>query len=501
MQPVNQEGLALSDAGAERGARSGGQGFVASGATGLATLVASAVTATHGAIPRPTLPGSSGDSLRHPPDTSAQDALRPGGGLATVPRLWKGAPWPTPKTRPTRRLKRTSGPKSRRSTSSAWTRRASGATRASTRTATATAPSTWPREIHAKHGAQSAEDLEKGPPAVYTVAGRIVAMRTFGKAAFIKLRDRSGEIQVHMKKDALGDAYEALQALRPGRLPRRHRPRLPHQDGRADPVRHEVHSAHQVPAPPAREVARPHGRGDPLPPALPGPDLQPRREGDLPQAQQAGALHPRVPRRPRLRRGRDPDDAPARLRRGGAALHHAPQRARHRSVHAHRARSCTSSAWWWAGFERVYEINRNFRNEGISTRHNPEFTMLEFYQAYATYEDLMDLTEEMLSEAAKAVTGDTKVTYQGPHAGLRQGLEAHPHGRGHPRGGGRRALRQGHGGPGPAAPRAAQDGPRRGRAPRRRDHEPRRAGGRPLRAPRRGTRSSIPPSSPTTPPR
>ncbi len=51
------------------------------------------------------------------------------------------------------------------------------------------------------------------------------------------------------------------------------------------------------------------------------------------------------------------------------------------------------------GFERVFEINRNFRNEGLSTRHNPEFTMLEFYQAYATYDDLMDLTEEMLSLA------------------------------------------------------------------------------------------------------
>ena len=48
------------------------------------------------------------------------------------------------------------------------------------------------------------------------------------------------------------------------------------------------------------------------------------------------------------------------------------------------------------GFERVYEINRNFRNEGISTHHNPEFTMLEFYQAYADYRDLMDLTEELL---------------------------------------------------------------------------------------------------------
>ncbi len=49
------------------------------------------------------------------------------------------------------------------------------------------------------------------------------------------------------------------------------------------------------------------------------------------------------------------------------------------------------------GFERVFEINRNFRNEGLSTRHNPEFTMLEFYQAYATYEDLITLTEEMIS--------------------------------------------------------------------------------------------------------
>ncbi|MGV3621801.1 MAG: lysine--tRNA ligase [Archangium sp.] len=63
------------------------------------------------------------------------------------------------------------------------------------------------------------------------------------------------------------------------------------------------------------------------------------------------------------------------------------------------------------GFDRVYEINRNFRNEGVSTRHNPEFTMLEFYQAYATYEDLMDLSEEMISEAAVAVTGSSVVKY------------------------------------------------------------------------------------------
>ncbi len=65
------------------------------------------------------------------------------------------------------------------------------------------------------------------------------------------------------------------------------------------------------------------------------------------------------------------------------------------------------------GFERVFEINRNFRNEGLSTRHNPEFTMLEFYQAYADYRDLMDLTETMLRGLALNVLGSTTVDYQG----------------------------------------------------------------------------------------
>ncbi|MEZ5524968.1 MAG: lysine--tRNA ligase [Pseudomonadales bacterium] len=65
------------------------------------------------------------------------------------------------------------------------------------------------------------------------------------------------------------------------------------------------------------------------------------------------------------------------------------------------------------GMERVFEINRNFRNEGLSTRHNPEFTMLEFYQAYADYHDLMDLTEDMLRHIAQEVLGTTAVHYQG----------------------------------------------------------------------------------------
>ncbi|MGH8801525.1 MAG: lysine--tRNA ligase, partial [Casimicrobiaceae bacterium] len=66
------------------------------------------------------------------------------------------------------------------------------------------------------------------------------------------------------------------------------------------------------------------------------------------------------------------------------------------------------------GLDRVYEINRNFRNEGVSTQHNPEFTMLEFYQAYANYHDLMDLTEELITTVAKEVNGTT-ITHFGGH--------------------------------------------------------------------------------------
>ncbi len=65
------------------------------------------------------------------------------------------------------------------------------------------------------------------------------------------------------------------------------------------------------------------------------------------------------------------------------------------------------------GFEKVYEINRNFRNEGISTQHNPEFTMLEFYMAYADYNDLFKVTEEMFSYLAEEILGSQKIIYQG----------------------------------------------------------------------------------------
>jgi lysyl-tRNA synthetase class 2 len=75
------------------------------------------------------------------------------------------------------------------------------------------------------------------------------------------------------------------------------------------------------------------------------------------------------------------------------------------------------------GFEKVFEINRNFRNEGLSTRHNPEFTMMEFYEAYRDYRYLMDYTEALIRHAALAATGSTTVTYQGNTIDLAQAFD------------------------------------------------------------------------------
>jgi lysyl-tRNA synthetase class 2 len=73
--------------------------------------------------------------------------------------------------------------------------------------------------------------------------------------------------------------------------------------------------------------------------------------------------------------------------------------------------------------ERVFEINRNFRNEGVSTRHNPEFTMIEFYEAYQDYHYLMDLTEALLREVAQKALGTTAITYQGTPIDLAQSFD------------------------------------------------------------------------------
>ena len=124
--------------------------------------------------------------------------------------------------------------------------------------------------------------------------------------------------------------------------------------------------------------------------ARPRPQADPDRPHDSPPS-----------RRPRLLRGRDADAARHRRRRRGPAVHHAPQRARHRPV-SRIALELHLKRLLVGGIEKVYEIGRVFRNEGISPRHNPEFTMLELYQAYGDYRSMMDLTEGLIVACVEA---------------------------------------------------------------------------------------------------
>ncbi|MFP2929339.1 lysine--tRNA ligase [Pyxidicoccus sp. 3LG] len=264
-------------------------------------------------------------------------------------------------------------------------------------------------DILKKHAQQTAEELDASPT-TYDVAGRLVAMRSFGKAAFIKLRDRSGEIQVHMKKDALGDAYEVfklcdlgdflgatgtlfrsktgeltLSATKFVPLTKSLRPMPEKWHGLTDvEIRYRQRYLDLVGNPDVKQAFL--RRSKLITFIRSFLDARDFVEVETPM------MHPLV---------------------SGAAAR--PFTTHHNALdidlYMRIAPELYLKRLVVGGLERVYEVNRNFRNEGISTRHNPEFTMLEFYQAYATYEDLMDLSEEMISAAAKEITGDTKVKY------------------------------------------------------------------------------------------
>src|SRR5262249_33380642 len=262
-----------------------------------------------------------------------------------------------------------------------------------------------------KHGSQSADELEKNAEE-YEVAGRVMAIRSFGKAAFLKLRDRSGEIQVHLKQDALGAAYELFKLVDVGDF----------IAIKGKPFRSK-----------SGELTIAASRMVPLTKALRPPpekwhglvDLETRyrqRYLDLisnPQVKKAFLQRFELTRFLRQfleEKGFIEVETPMMhtLVSGAVArpfvTHH---NALDLDLYMRIAPELYLKRLVVGGLERVYEINRNFRNEGISTKHNPEFTMLEFYQAYATYRDLIELTEQMLSQAAQRVTGSLSLDYQG----------------------------------------------------------------------------------------
>ncbi len=267
-------------------------------------------------------------------------------------------------------------------------------------------------EIHARHGNQSMEEIEKAEPASYDVAGRIVAVRSFGKAAFVKLRDRSGEIQVHLKKDALGDAYEVFKLCDMGDFIAAQGTIFRSKTG-------ELTLSAQKFVPLTKSLR-------PLPEKWHGlTDVEIRyrqRYLDLvsnPDVKQVFLKRNKLVRfirdfldGARLRRGGDPDDAPAGVRRGGPPVHHPPQRAGHRSVHADRAGAVPQAPGGRRHRARLRD-QPQLPQRGHRHPAQPRVHDARVLPGLRDYEDLMDITEEMLSGAAKAVTGDTKVSYQG----------------------------------------------------------------------------------------
>jgi len=265
---------------------------------------------------------------------------------------------------------------------------------------------------------------EKGAPPTllsdekFALAGRIVALRGFGKATFAKILDRSGEIQIYVKKDQVGDAaYQLWQKAERGDfvgavggamftrtgeltiladraviLTKATRPLPEKWHGLQDvEIRYRQRYVDLVVNPEVREVFR---KRTAIVRSI-------RRFLDA-----RGFLEVETPMMHGIL--------------GGAAAR--PFSTHHNALdldlYMRIAPELYLKRLVVGSFERVYEIGRNFRNEGLSRQHNPEFTMLEFYQAYATYQDLMALTEELFRELAREIAGGETISYGGQPVSL-----------------------------------------------------------------------------------
>ena len=266
-------------------------------------------------------------------------------------------------------------------------------------------------EITRRHAGDDAPAVEASPR-TYTIAGRVVALRSFGKAAFLKLRDRSGELQVHVKKDVLGPQFERFQVTDLGDFVGVTGTLFRSKTGELTLAATDYR--------PLTKALRP------LPEKWHGlTDVETRyRQRYLDLVANPVVKEVFLRRTQLIRFLREFLDARGFVEVETPMMHPLVSGAAARPFTTHHnaldiplfmriAPELYLKRLVVGGLERVYEINRNFRNEGISTRHNPEFTMLEWYQAYSTYEDLMSLTEEMVSQAAERVSGAMQVSYQG----------------------------------------------------------------------------------------
>jgi lysyl-tRNA synthetase class 2 len=274
-------------------------------------------------------------------------------------------------------------------------------------------------DLHARYGEAPAEEIAKDPGA-WSVAGRVLAVRSFGKAAFLRVQDRSGALQVWVKKDKVGDAtFEVFKLLDVGDLVAAQGPATRTKTGELTleatgftvltkavrPLPEKWHGLSDVEqryrqryvdlvvTPGVREVFRKRSR---IVSTI-------RRFLD-----ERGYLEVETPTLHK------PEEA------GGAAAR--PFETHHNALDLElKLRIATElhlKRLVVGGLDRVYEIGRIWRNEGIDRRHNPEFTTIEFYQAYATHEDLMALTAQLFHELAVQVTGGARITFQGQEIDL-----------------------------------------------------------------------------------
>ena len=265
-------------------------------------------------------------------------------------------------------------------------------------------------EIVRQHGTRSAEDLEAAQITTRT-AGRILAIRSFGKANFLVLSDGKSRVQVYIRQDALSERdFQIFKLLDfgdwvgvEGRLFRTKTKEFTIWASKL-----EFLAKCLLPLP-----EKWHGLTD--------VEIRYRqRYLDLivnPDSRRVFETRSRIVTAMReflIARGFLEVETPMMQAIPGGALarpfvtHH---NALDMKLYMRVAPELYLKRLTVGGIERVFEINRNFRNEGISTQHNPEFTMLEFYWSYADYNDLMGLTEQLLAEVARSATGTEQIQY------------------------------------------------------------------------------------------
>ncbi len=266
-------------------------------------------------------------------------------------------------------------------------------------------------DLHRLYGEVPGETLEKDPVEV-SVAGRIVAWRGFGKAAFSHIQDETGRIQVYFRKDHLGEKYGVVKKFDIGDIVgvkgRLFRTKTGELTVMVDDFTLLTKSLRPLPE-------KWHGLRD--------VELRYRqRYVDLivnPQVRETFARRSAVIKFIRdylEREGFIEVETPMMHQIPGGAVAR-PFRTHHNALgidlYLRIAPELYLKRLLVGGYERVYELNKNFRNEGISTKHNPEFTMLEFYIAYKDYRFLMEFTEGMLSELVGKIHGSLQVPYGG----------------------------------------------------------------------------------------